>query len=66
MKFCKCGSIMLADMCSNTHCGKKVIMWAKEDKKYNEDLQLGNDLIFKNSAVKGMEGYEKFHHIWEW
>lgn len=68
MKTCEvCGSIIICYACSNAHCGKAAeIHWAKNCKKYNEDLKLGNELIFKTSAMEAQHGYEKFHPTWEW
>lgn len=68
MKTCGvCGSIISGDTCTNVHCGKPAeIHWAKRCKKYEEDLNLGNELIFKTSAMEAQHGYEKFHHPYEW
>lgn len=66
MNFCKCGSITRDGQCSNPNCGKTNVKWAKNCKKYEEDLKLGNELIFKTSAMDAQHGYEKFHHLWEW
>jgi len=47
MKICEiCNSLILNDVCSNAHCGKKVIMWATTPASlYKKDIQTNHDLI---------------------
>jgi hypothetical protein len=46
MEYCKkCRSIWFNGKCSNVHCGRKVIMWARTDPDYKADIKEGKPLI---------------------
>jgi hypothetical protein len=69
MQTCRtCGSLMVDGECSNRHCGKKFMYWAKTvPPLYRKDIQTCHDLIraVRRSSEQAAEfgGYAKHRFI---
>lgn len=45
MDYCKCGSIIQKEHCTNPNCGKRIRIWAQDDPHYYDDLKEDKPLI---------------------